>query len=862
MRHGYLPGILAGACLLLTGCPPEPVEPNLNDAIDVVGADWVKRPPAKNTGGPTVVPPKVTSNSSVSFDVEVAAVAAGHTVNNVAKLAIAMDGLGGHYLFDVGLDNRTPTGSILVTVVQEQPVMPEVKSAFKLQVVAVDAAGRGGDIVDVDAAFFAASAGEDGMAGVGETVVLNATFTGATGTPDVTWSQVSGPTTDIADPSAASTTFVPSTVGTYVMKLEAVDPTGVVDVDLLSILVVDEFTVDAGESGVVQVGETVQLRGLAAGGVGQATFEWTQVSGPPVVIEDPTSRVASFVAPETGEYEFELAATDEMMGTVDDRVIYLAVDGLTALASAPAEPQQPGATVLLQGQAAGGLYPYAFRWTQIGDPEVDIEDPTNQTAIVTLNTAGEYTFVLRVEDSTATTDTDSVTISVACVEDSDCDDDKFCNGTETCTIPEGETEGTCNEGTNPCTPDQICDEEDDECKDPGCPPDVNCDDGNACTTDTYDLETCECSHDPLVCDDDQDCTEDTCDPNSGCVFTDTCPEGTRCVGDECIPIPDECIFSDDFEDGLGDWFADNGIWEVGVPTSGPEEAYSSAQLAATVLDGNYPQTDSRLVSPSILLPEINAGDEIHLRFWHWFSFGPGDWGEVHIREQTAPGEWTEWTSLEDYRGSSGVFTHALVDLSAHAGKAVQIGFWLAETGCCVGLGWYVDDVTVCQKTTAEFPSSGFFEDFEDGLGDWFADNGIWEVGVPTSGPEEAYSGVQLAATVLAGNYPQTDSRLVSPSINVPAIEAGDQIRLRFWHWFSFGPGDWGEVHIREQTAPGEWTEWTSLEDYRGSSGVFTHALVDLSAHAGRKVQIGFWLAETGCCVGLGWYVDDVTIEVP
>ncbi len=70
MRRGYLPGILAGACLLLCGCIHAPP---LNDAIIAVGADWVNSPLAwKDTGGPTIVPPKVTSNSSKSFDVEVA----------------------------------------------------------------------------------------------------------------------------------------------------------------------------------------------------------------------------------------------------------------------------------------------------------------------------------------------------------------------------------------------------------------------------------------------------------------------------------------------------------------------------------------------------------------------------------------------------------------------------------------------------------------------------------------------------------------------------------------------------------------------------------------------------------------------
>src|SRR6478609_7799961 len=51
--------------------------------------------------------------------------------------------------------------------------------------------------------------------------------------------------------------------------------------------------------------------------------------------------------------------------------------------------------------------------------------------------------------------------------------------------------------------------------------------------------------------------------------------------------------ADDFWDR---WHVDNGIWAVGVPTSGPNKAFAGARCAATVLDGNYlPGADARLV---------------------------------------------------------------------------------------------------------------------------------------------------------------------------------------------------------------------------------------------------------------------------
>ena len=426
--------------------------PPLNEAVNVVDGVWKKEQLArKDTGGATVVPPKVTSSSSVSFDVEVTGVDAEHTLADVAELHIGVVGLGGHYVFDVEDDDRTAADTILVTVVQEDAALTE--GEFSVQVVAVDAEGLNGEITEVTAAFFSASAGDDSMATVGETVALEATFTGGSGTPTVTWSQITGPDVSIATPSAASTTFVPPAVGTYVMRLEAVDPTGVIDVDLVLIQVVDAFTVEAGESRIIEVGDTVELQGLVGGGSGQATYEWTEISTHGVIIDNADSPGASFVPAATGEYEFEFKATDEINGEATDRVIHLAVDSLTARAAAPAEAAL-GDTIQLQGQAAGGLYPYAFRWSQTGGPTVALEDSTNQTALATLRTAGTYTFELRVVDSNGFEATGSVTIVSSgddgpdgpCLVDIDCDDGLFCNGAETC------VGGECQDGPPPCAP--------------------------------------------------------------------------------------------------------------------------------------------------------------------------------------------------------------------------------------------------------------------------------------------------------------------------------------------------------------------------------------------------------------------------
>ena len=108
-------------------------------------------------------------------------------------------------------------------------------------------------------------------------------------------------------------------------------------------------------------------------------------------------------------------------------------------------------------------------------------------------------------------------------------------------------------------------------------------------------------------------------------------------------VPDE-----GFEDGYRDWSASNGLWQVGAPTAGPGSGHDSAQCAGTVLDGTYHQyTDSRLISAPMELPAVSGTDELHLRFWQWFSFGSGDYGTVQISLwDTGSSSWQPWTDLD------------------------------------------------------------------------------------------------------------------------------------------------------------------------------------------------------------------------
>ena len=323
----------------------------------------------------------------------------------------------------------------------------------------------------------------------------------------------------------------------------------------------------------------------------------------------------------------------------------------------------------------------------------------------------------------------------------------------------------------------------------------------------------------------------------------------------------ETIFSEDFEYGQGDWDITNGVWAVGTPTSGHGGTHGGSNCAGTVLDGNYPKyTDSRLVSPSFRLSNASGDEELHLRFWHWFSYSYGDYGYVQISVYSEATGWSAWEDIGDVIGyyDPTVWSVKALDVTTYAGKKVKIAFYhTADGGHDIGAGWYVDDIEVIKKVPV------FTGDFEGGWDDWHTDNGVWAVGTPTSKPGGAHGGFICAGTVLDGNYPKyTDSRLISPSTWLPEVSEDNEIRLSFWHWFSYSHGDYGHVQISVyDKVAGEWSVWDSISDpITGGSGSWTRKILYMTPYAGQKVRIAFYhTADGGHDLGTGWYIDDIRL---
>ncbi|WP_430931187.1 T9SS type A sorting domain-containing protein [Saccharicrinis sp. 156] len=322
---------------------------------------------------------------------------------------------------------------------------------------------------------------------------------------------------------------------------------------------------------------------------------------------------------------------------------------------------------------------------------------------------------------------------------------------------------------------------------------------------------------------------------------------------------------ENWESGIDNWYTDRGIWEIGEPSSGPGSAHDGTNCAGTILDGSYSDyLHSRLISSEFIVPELSENPR--LRFWHWFSIAIEDLGYVQIRTS----ENSEWTTLNGGNFSAGnshtlhscsKWTRPLLDLSEYAGQTVQLSFYFYSNNTYhttnTSTGWYIDDIMI---ETGDYVFNNP-EDWESGIDDWYTDRGIWEVGLPTSGPESANNGTNCAGTILDGNYSDyLYSRLISPIITIPTTTANPA--LRFNHWYNFNIEDFGYVQIR---VLGE-NNWENLDEYSGyvgNGGWTPLTWISLIDYAEQDVQLSFYFYSNNTYhttdVSSGWYIDDITI---
>jgi hypothetical protein len=169
--------------------------------------------------------------------------------------------------------------------------------------------------------------------------------------------------------------------------------------------------------------------------------------------------------------------------------------------------------------------------------------------------------------------------------------------------------------------------------------------------------------------------------------------------------PPVTVFSDDFENGLGNWVAtstgDAGTeWELGTPTNvGPPTANSGTNCFGTNIDSDY--TDDALVTLRSELIDLTGADSATLNFAHYIDADPDSGSSTPFDTATV-------NVLDSSDAVIGVVTVLGNDTTADwtdlsfalpagaAGQMVRLEFVFDADAFAnsVGPGWYIDDVVV------------------------------------------------------------------------------------------------------------------------------------------------------------------------
>jgi hypothetical protein len=208
--------------------------------------------------------------------------------------------------------------------------------------------------------------------------------------------QTSGPSVTLDDPTAESPSFtapVTATEEALVFELIVTNSEGVSSTpDSVTITVKPAPLpiADAGPDQTVDSGDTVTLDGHRSSDPsgGTLTYKWTQISGPKVSLDDPTSVNPTFTAPETEVQEniiFQLVVTNEQGEKSKPDSVTITVNPVVLppppIADAgPDQTVDSGSKVRLDGSgssANGGSPIASYKWTQISGPKVSLDDPTS-----------------------------------------------------------------------------------------------------------------------------------------------------------------------------------------------------------------------------------------------------------------------------------------------------------------------------------------------------------------------------------------------------------------------------------------------------------------------------------------------------
>lgn len=353
---------------------------------------------------------------------------------------------------------------------------------------------------------------------------------------------------------------------------------------------------------------------------------------------------------------------------------------------------------------------------------------------------------------------------------------------------------------------------------------------------------------------------------------------TDCVGYEFVdtpepgpdtPAPDGAIFAETFQSGIGGFTIDNVNAPAAVPEVWKYDSKYKYMIATAYVssDKSNHASDSWLISPVI---DLAGKTSAYLSFDQALNFFESmdvakTQATVNVREAGA----SSWTALTvpSYPASMSwdFASSGSIDLSAYAGKKIEIGFHYTSTAEKAGT-WEVKNVVVTPEATSSPevptpPAGGFSETFANGIGVFTIENVVMNEPLDyVWNHDSKYACMKASAYVNNASQP-SDSWLISPVIDLSSMTAPVLAFEQAINKFSSveSAKEQISVCVRLEGA-NEWTK-LPLAEYGSNSSwnFFDSGDISLAAYAGKKVQIAFHYTSTSESSGT-WEVKNVTVK--
>lgn len=328
-----------------------------------------------------------------------------------------------------------PKGTVLNATTASPAFIAKAPGRYEFEVRITNAAGRSSPLVqafDVINAPPKAQLVPGSAVSVGQDVLLDAGLTTDLNDQPLTYVWRADP----ANPSAtdrftstARASFIPLAPGTFRYFVKARDSLGLESAEASA-----EFhaadpasagvpSADAGLDQTVASGPAVTLDGTsstAGTAGGTLSYQWVQLSGPPVSLVGPTSATPVFQAVTPGTLEFGLTVTNntpDRLVSARDTVRVVVTSKAARHPTADAGPDQRrlvGDLVPLDGTrsvaVAGGSL--TFTWTQVSGPALSGPIPSLAQPTFSPALPGEYVLQLVVDEGGVVSPPDTVTVRV------------------------------------------------------------------------------------------------------------------------------------------------------------------------------------------------------------------------------------------------------------------------------------------------------------------------------------------------------------------------------------------------------------------------------------------------------------------